>query len=228
MSELSLFDMPAPDWSGQPQVRITNAETAAKWYGLYHYSGKRNPSSTDWGVFSPDPLALVSIGEAANVDGVAKKFGLVKWKGNKEITRVAVHPDAAKNTATRCIAMVLKRVAADYDWLFSYADTGQDHHGGIYQGLNAVYVGTSAARNGWLLDGEPIHPRSIVAKFGTQAKEAAPKLAVEQGYELVEVKDMNTMKHLYILPIGSKRTRSAIRKHLAPYAKPYPKRERQN
>lgn len=224
MDGLSLFDTAAEDWSGTPEVRITNAETAAKWYAKYHYSGKRNPSSTDWGVFAPDLQAIVSIGEAANVDGVAKKFGLQGWPGNKEITRVAVHPDSPKNTATRCIALATKRMANDCDWLFSYADTGQDHHGGIYQGLNAVYVGTSAARAGWLLDGAPVHPRSIVAKFGTQAKEAAPRIAAERGHTLVEVDGMNTMKHLYILPIGAKRTRAAIRRHLARYAKPYPKR----
>lgn len=219
----SLFDLGAPSWDGAWVVRRISAETAQKWIGQYHYSGKRNPSSSDFGVFARDMIGTVSIGEAANAFGVVRKYELEPWRGNKEITRVAVHPDAPKNTATRCISMVCHMMSDEIDWLFSYADTGQNHHGGIYQGLNSVYVGVSAAGPGYMLDGKPCHPRTVVSMFGTQGVDA-PAIAKLQGHELVKVEGMNTAKHLYILPIGPKRTQRAIRRHLRRWAKPYPKR----
>jgi hypothetical protein len=109
--------------------------------------------------------------------------------------------------------------------VFSYADTGQGHHGGIYQALNAVYVGVSATRPGYLLDGEPIHPRSVVSWLGTQARDDAPRLAAERGHVLEWIEDLNTAKHTYILPVGCARDRAAIRRHLAQFAHPYPTRD---
>ena len=106
------------------------------------------------------------------------------------------------------------------------ADTGQNHHGGIYQALNAVYLGVSEGRPGWLLDGKQIHPRSVVARYGTQARIEAPIRAAKRGENLVYVPDLITGKHTYILPIGDKKVRRDIREHLKPWIHPYPKSTR--
>lgn len=222
LQEVGLFDMPAPDWAGEWTTRIIDTPTAKRWLNAYHYLGGTH-AVWSFGVFAPDLVAVVSVGQPANRNGVASKFGLQAWPGNHEITRVAVHPDAPRNTASRAIALVCRAYAQrGHDWLFSYADTGQGHHGGIYQALNAVYLGLSAARTGWLLDGEAVHVRTLANRYGCDGARLVERLR-DEGRSLELVAGGRTAKHTYVLPIGTPAVRRAIRRHLAPQALPYPK-----
>jgi len=216
----------APDWSGDHVMRKVSFFTALSWVAKYHYLGTMPSHAVPYGWFAPDMKAIVVFGQASNAHGVAKKFGLEAFPGNMEIIRVAVHPDAPRNSASRCVAAALETFHGDTGllWVFSYADTGQGHHGGIYQALGAVYVGVSEARPGYLIDGEPIHPRTIVSRFGTQGKDVF-RLAKLAGCELVRIDDLNSAKHTYILPCGPPATRRAIRKALDVHSLPYPKRD---
>lgn len=221
---LGLFAPPPLRFDQPPRVAAVNTQTSTAWFGSYHYLADRHPASRDWGVFAPDLMGVVAVGESANVSGLAARFGLTGWRGNKEITRVAVHPDSPPNTASRAIALVLSELArGGLEWAFSYADTGQGHHGGIYQALNAAYVGLSPARHGYLLDGEAIHPRQVVQLFGTEGASVF-QLAAAQGRELRRVVGMSAPKHTYILPVGPPHIRAAIRRALVAHTKPYPKR----
>jgi hypothetical protein len=229
LSDDLLFDMGAPAFDQRWALRRTNHETAASWFARYHYTGTRGgDGGFMYGIFAPDLIAVVNIAPAANCFGVARKYELERWPGNREISRVAVHPDAPANAASRCVAMVLDQCgrADGLEWVFSYADTGQNHHGGIYQALNAVYVGLAyEARPGYLWNGAPCHPRTVVSRLGTQAKGKAEDAAAAIGVELVRVEGMLTGKHTYILPCGGPRARRQIRRHLKQYRKPYPKRD---
>src|SRR3990167_5199702 len=227
MEPLQLLDIPVQFRGGPLELKLVSADSAADWMGKYHYSGTRGvASSLPMGIFDGDLVGVVCIGPTANADGVVRKYELQAWPGNHEITRVAIHPDA--NTyVSQIVNMALDywHKASGDDWVFSYADTGQNHHGGIYQALNAVYMGVSEGRPGWLLNGESIHPRSVVARYGTQAKVEAPLRAAARGEELTYVEvGLITAKHAYVLPIGDRKTRRDIRRHLAQWAKPYPKR----
>lgn len=171
-------------------------------------------------------MCVIGVGAPNNPYGVAGRLGLKAWLGNYEITRVAAHPKAPKNTASKSLALMCAAVRDDFgfDWLFSYADTGQGHHGGIYQALNAVYCGFGVQGGGGVLivDGRKYHTRSAVTTFGT----ASRKLIREQGHEVGFVP--MTQKHTYILPIGGPASRRAIRKALEPYTLPYPKRDQES
>lgn len=225
---LALFDIHTPTFdTSHIELRETNQHTAREWCGRYHYSGTPGGAgATYWGAFAPDLIGIVIIAQPTNVAGLSAKYGLEAWPGNMEIARVAVHPSAPRNTTSRIIAMACKahNKATGHEWLFSYADTGQGHHGGIYQALNSVYVGMSPARHGYLIDGAPIHPRTLVSTYGTEAWPRVQELAKNDGKDLARVEDMNTAKHIYILPIGNKSSQRAIRKELQRYALAYPKR----
>lgn len=215
----------APDWSGEHVVRRVSYFTAARWIGQYHYLGTVPAHAIPYGWFGPDMKAIVVFGQPSNAHGVEKKFGLEDFPGNIEIIRVAVHPDAPRNSTSKVVAAACDTFHQDtgVTWVFSYADTGQGHHGGIYQALGAIYVGISESRPGYLLDGQPIHPRTVVSRFGTQGVHA-PELARRAGHELVKVDDLNTAKHTYILPIGPPAVRRRIRSALTSHVLPYPKR----
>lgn len=228
VDDLQLFDLqPSFAWEADWYVKRVNRESAERWFGDYHYSGTAGTAGgKTFGVYAGDCVAMVALGPTANKDGVAAKFGLQQWNGNVEIVRVAVHPDSPKNTASKSVAMVCDHVRRYWllDWVFSYADTGQNHHGGIYQALNAVYVGVSPPERGYLVDGYLMHPRTVVSTFGTRAWPKVRELAERRGSSIQQVEDANTAKHTYVLPIGPPAVRRQIRQALKPYSMSYPKR----
>lgn len=202
-------------------------DTARGWVERWHYSHRMPGGGTrTFGLFAPDMACCVMTSIPNNVHGIATRYGLHRWPGNIEISRVVAHPTAPPNTASRSVAAVLHFYGSQrVEWLFSYADTGQGHHGGIYQALNGIYLGQSDARVGYLLDGKPVHPRSLVSSYGTQAWPAIRDIIKRATGETIErVEGLNTAKHTYVLPCGTPASRRAIRRHLAPITKPYPKR----
>lgn len=216
-----------PRWEEPWYVERVGVETAVPWFARYHYLGNVPVQAWCWGVRgrpSGDMVACVAIGQpVANIYGMTAKFGLEAWLGNWEIVRVAVHPDAPTNTASRSIAMVLDdlAVAKHLDWVFSYADTGEGHHGGIYQALGAVYLGLSSVADTYLLDGHiKVPSRTKNVRYGTKVKVEELQAV---GIDIQRVG--GTAKHIYVLPIGNKAVRRAIRRHLQQYELPYPKRE---
>lgn len=230
MNAQATFDLGGPAFNPAQllEVRPVSNFTAQRWLGTHHYlANVGNAQVGIFGLYVGDMIAIVTIGNASNAYGITSKYGLDRWKGNVEITRVAVHPEAPTNTASRAIAAVCRILGREgWEWLFSYADTGQGHHGGIYQALNAVYVGISPPLPGYLMDGAPMHPRTVVATYGTQAWPRVRELARERGHTLEKVRTMNAAKHTYILPVANDaRTRFAIRRALKRYERPYPKRD---
>lgn len=222
-----LFDI-EPDWSSAHWTVHEASTTGRDWALRYHYAQRVPAGSVFYGVFCPDMIATVAVGTSVgNVTGVAPRLGLEGWPGNLEITRVVCHPDAPTNTASRGIAAVLRyvRAARRVAWVFSYADTGQGHHGGIYQALNAVYVGVNGpAVDGYLLNGVLTHPKTVVDTFGTRAWPRAREIAARRGMELEKAPNAYTPKHCYVLPCATPSVNRAIRRALAPHARPYPKK----
>ena len=211
-------------------VREVPIHTGREWVGQWHYSNRMPGTGNHcWGVFAPtDMIACVVLSLPNNPHGVATRYGLETWQGNREISRVVAHPDAPKNTVSRAIALVLAEHHRQkgWEWVFSYADTGQNHHGGIYQALNAVYVGLTASHAGYTLNGQPIHSRTLTAVYGTSAWPRIRDMLAQMGKgELVRIPDAESRKHTYILPFGGPASRRAIRNALKPYARPYPKRD---
>lgn len=228
MTEMALFDEPTPDWSHDEwTVREVSPETIKRWVIDWHYSHRTPGGGTvGYGVFCPDMIGIITVSTATNAHGVAKKLGLEDIPGNYEISRVVCHPDAPKNTASRSIAACFPAWRQrGWQWLFSYADTGQNHHGGIYQALNSIYCGISEARPGYLHDGVPMHPRTVVSVYGTQAWPKVREIAERAGHTIEKIDNMNTAKHLYVVNIGTPAQRKLIRKRLKPIQLPYPKRD---
>lgn len=225
--DIALFDFEQVIDYQNLHVKPISRGTAAQWCSKYHYLEGAGSANWNYGVYTDDLdlVCVVVLTMPANLHGVAAKYGLESIPGNIEITRVATRPDAPKNTTSRCIALALKAYAQESgnQWVFSYADTGQNHHGGIYQALNAVYVGKTKAASGFILDGKVVHSRTVGRHYGSSTNEALEVLR-QQGLNIERVADVKTPKHLYILPIGSAASRRKISKILQDYALSYPKR----
>lgn len=191
----------------------------------WHYLGKPPLDQAQWfGVFCPDMVCALGIARPSSGYGLARKLGLERWEGNWEVVRVIARPEAPRNTASRSVALLMTACRGlGIDWLFSYADTGQNHHGGIYQAVNAVYVGLSERTRGYILDGRPVHRRTLSDTFGTKAWPAVRELAAARG-QVLETFDEIPRKHTYVLPCGPPAIRRAVRLALVDKARPYPKR----
>ena len=126
-----------------------------------------------------------------------------------ELVRVALtrHGSPVSQIVSRAIEL-LRRQSPGLRLLVSYADPSHGHNGAIYQAMNWVYVGMPSGTIKWRANGQ--HNR----KFGTSKAKAIAALGpnVVFGYDIA--------KHKYLYPLDR-----AMRKQIAPLAKPYPKRE---
>lgn len=205
-------------------LRSATLLEAKAWFAQYHYTGTA-AGHRFYAWLGDDVIdGVVGFGRGGNRFGVADKFGLNAWAGGLEITRVACHPDAPRNTASKMVAAALRQLAADGEhWVFTYADTAHGHHGGIYQALNAVYVGTDAKQ--WVnfeLDGLRVAKRAVSGRFGHTRWPEVRDLAAEAGHVLCKV--AWCPKHTYVLPITrDRKARRAIQAALRPLALPYPR-----
>ena len=139
-------------------------------------------------------------------NNIGKPYGL-KQVEVCELVRVALTKHAAP--VSQIVAATLRMLKAQSPGLrliVSYADPREGHNGGIYQAMNWVYVGSSKSQKAGLdSKGNIVHKRTIHSLRGTL-----------KGVEL----SAHLWKHKYLYPLDR-----AMRKQIAPLAKPYPKRE---
>jgi hypothetical protein len=111
------------------------------------------------------------------------------------------------------------RCNTNRSFVLSYADTGQKHHGGIYQatGFNHVYS-TKEMWKGSYKDqlGNVVHGRSLNSRYGS----CSLKVMARKHPEWEPL--FETTKHLYIKPLRQK-LKSILRQQDGWEIKPYPK-----
>lgn len=180
----------------------------------WHYS-KTMPSGklVKYGVWEDEKfIGVILYGYGANGQ-LPKLFGLVQTEC-AELVRVAL--TSHRTPVSQLIAETLKQLKTDNPGLrlaVSYADTEQGHKGGIYQAGNWTYTGTANTAGGSvILNGQKIHGRSIVAKYGTRSIEWL-KANIDPNARAAD----DYAKHRYIMPLDK-----AMRRKIASMAKEYP------
>jgi hypothetical protein len=125
-----------------------------------------------------------------------------------ELTRIALI-SSHETPVTRIVRLalgMLQKSQPNIRLIVSYADQGQGHHGGIYQGGNWVYVGSMKGVPSLKYRGKVWHAKAL--------RTSHPNLK-HSTLENVAAGD----KHKYLMPLDA-----AMRAQIAPLAKPYPKR----
>ena len=181
----------------------------------WHYS-KRLPSTMQKrvavGAWENNKfIGVVVFGHGAN-PSIGKPYNLTVNEC-VELTRVALSP-RHKTPVTRIIRLALKFLANANPGLrlvVSYADTGQGHHGGIYQGGNWTYVGLTKGVSQIFYKGRAWHAKALRTSY--------PNLKMsDPAVKKLPASD----KHKYLMPLDAK-----MRARIEPLAQPYPKREKQ-
>lgn len=102
---------------------------------------------------------------------------------------------------------LLRQVCPGIKLIVSFADTNQNHHGGIYQAGNWIYSGQSKSADEYLVHGQRMHGRSMRAKYGTHV-----------GKDFIVIVK-GSVKHRYLMPLCDK-----VRADILNLSKQYPKR----
>lgn len=164
----------------------------------FHYS-RRMPSAvlhcfalrSHGGLFGDtgEPIAAAIYGQPVNRN----------WPHDALELQRLVRRDDFGGKLSKFLAWSLRwlRSETKYPFVLSYADTGEGHHGGIYQATGWRFVGTRESRHIGFKDanGAFIHGRSCNARHGTSS---VPKIAeIEPTWKPV----YGQPKHLYVFPL---------------------------
>jgi len=98
------------------------------------------------------------IPNARNIKGLYESH---EQHGVLEITRLAFEEGAPRNSPSRLISQAIKMVKQRYPLrlIITYADTAQDHDGGIYKASNFKYHGLTAQKTDF------VHPDGKIRKM---------------------------------------------------------------
>ena len=124
-----------------------------------------------------------------------------------ELVRIALtnHITPVSRIMAMAIKM-LKQHSPGLKLIVSYADTGQGHHGGIYQATNWIYEGYFGGECSVVVNGRLMHRRQAYSLYGTTRPKGSYNVPASG-------------KHKYLMPLDEE-----MRKQIMPLSKPYPKR----
>lgn len=133
-----------------------------------------------------------------------------------ELTRVALTKHQTPvSRVLKFAVQFLQRKCPGLKLVVSYADTAQNHHGGIYQACGWVYVGAIES-NGLVIHGKRVHPRTSCARYGKGGNSIEwLRKHVDPNAERFP----NPPKHKYLLPLHR-----SVKEQVQALGLPYPKR----
>lgn len=197
---------------------------------LGHYSGVMPDSCQEaFGAFNSmgGLIGACAYGQGGNQKTAAAIIPGCNSKNARELIRVWVHPKAPKNTASKMISKTFKLLPNEVKLIVTFADSGQNHLGIIYQALNFKYLGLSNQGIRY----KDSHGVEVTARLANVYKKRNPDLYGDKS--LKEIREMlgwkpviSHQKHRYAIGIGSEKRK--INKVLNSISLPYPKQTRPN
>jgi hypothetical protein len=201
-------------------LRVDWCSHAAAKYAVEHWHYSRSmptPPVIKLGVWEADRYigcVLFSRGATTNY---GKAYGL-EITEIAELTRVALTHHVS--FVSEVLSMAIKRLVVKergLRLLISFADTNHNHAGAIYQATNWLYAGMTAPSNkymdshGRVWHGRQVSSTGVSRQYGELRY--VPKIA-----DCIRIAELG--KHRYLYPLDR-----AMRRQIAPLAKPYPKRQ---
>jgi len=194
------------------------ADTAVK---RWHYSRSMpTPPRVLFGVWEHGRFAGVIIFSRGGSPNLGKPYGL-KLTELCELTRIAMREHTVP--VSQCVAVALKLLKQQSPGLrlcVSFADPDHDHHGGIYQAGNWLYLGLTNGETQYVVNGRQYHSRSLAStQYGTGRRTKRAMSYLREHFD----PDARTVKlpgkHRYAMPFDR-----AMRRQLRDRVQPYPAR----
>lgn len=221
--QLELFDFNTPSMPkldvSRCKVRKVNHQTAARICRDHHYAGRVPSIVASFGLWVDDVMAgVITYGIPAQKNALSF-CGDAYTDNGLELNRLFVFDWAGRNSESYLIGQsfkLLERYYKSYFILISYADSGKDHIGYIYQATNWIYTGISSGDVEFNIDGKHYHRKNAFNIFGTGSYR---ELSKDHDVEIFKQGD----KHRYVYFLGDRRQRRKMRKALRWPVLPYPK-----
>ena len=194
------------------KVELIESSLANEWFIKKHYA-KRPPITIHcFGLHKDNKLVGVcNFGPSPNphLNTIIAGFPCM------ELNRLIINEGEGKNVLSFFVSQCLIKLPTKPVAIISYADSGQNHHGYIYQATNWIYTGMSGENMEYKKNGKNFHPRTLFSKYGSCGKDTA----IENGYEVGN----STAKHRYFYFIGNKKEVKQMRQALPYPVLSYPK-----
>jgi len=191
---------------------------AAKWAVEHWHYSRTMPKSkiVHIGVWEDGQFVGAVLFNVSANNNIGKPYGL-KMTEVCELVRVALsdHKSQVSQVVTRAMKM-LKQQSPGLRLVVSFADPEHSHVGSIYQAMNWLYAGMTMPADEWIVNGKRWHGRAFRASKPAHLTTAQAAKALDPTSKRI----MGSSKHRYLYPLDR-----AMRKQIAPLAKPYPKRE---
>lgn len=157
-------------------------------------------------------IGSVIFGMGANRN-IGSPYGL-KNTETCELVRIALtkHQSPVSKIASICLKKI-KQFSPGLKLCVSYADSGQGHHGGIYQAMNWIYVGQSHSRQ-MRVKGKLIHKKTLASRYGREDIEW-----IKAHIDRIARWESVPGKHKYLYPLDRQ-----IKSRIVQLALPYPKK----
>jgi len=199
-------------------VKPIKAEEAYPWLLEKHYARRVPIIKFAFGLYVDEILVgIITYGPTPTPQ--VQKFMLGPgWETRiVELNRLCIDCEV-KNAASFLVSNSLKMLPQPMA-VVSYADSGQNHVGYIYQATNFLYTGAVTAHDDeYIINGKKTHARSLASRGITSPKEWAK----ENNIEVVKAKP----KHRYVYFCGNKYQKKEMLSLLTyPLVKNFPKGE---
>lgn len=159
-------------------------------------------------------IGVVLFGQGATPE-IGSPYGIAATEVC-ELTRVALTKHKAPVSRIISIATkMLKGQSPGLRLIVSFADSGQGHHGGIYQAGGWIYVG-GAKTHAYRVKGDLIHPKTLHSRYG-KGGQSIPWLRA--NVDPMAERVIAGFKHRYLMPLDPE-----MRSQVELLRQPYPKR----
>lgn len=180
----------------------------------WHYSKRLSKAANNYiGVWEEGKFIGCIVFGIGATNNIGRPYNLTNQECI-ELTRVALANHKTPVTQIIKIALkLLKKKNPGLKLIVSYADSEQDHYGGIYQAGNWIYTGFSQDDN-IVVNGIREHRRTLGSRYGTNSLEWIRK-HVDPSAKRVHTQP----KFKYLYPLTDD-----MRLKIEPLRKPYPKK----
>ena len=129
------------------EVRYLNNAEAVEFLLPRHYSGRKPNITFAFGWFIKDTLkAVLTVGKPANYHLCNGICGPENSQYVYELNRLC-REDDLEEPLSQFVSACLRRISFNKDFIIvSYADTGVNHNGYVYQATNFLYIGKTKER----------------------------------------------------------------------------------
>ena len=206
-------------------VRPIDYDDCVQWCLYKHYAHRIPSISYAFGLYDKETLTLqgiITFGVPASPSLVSGAFNGEYKEIFLELNRLCVNEGLPKNSLSFLVSQALQMLPRPLV-IVSYADSGQNHHGYIYQATNWIYTGLSDPRMDWAVKGlEGKHNRHLMDDC-EEAENGSKYNALVKKYGDRVYKVERPRKHRYFYILGSKTFKKKAMANLAYGIEPYPK-----